>query len=419
MLKKQDLIAVLSSGCKPKAQWRMGLEHEQFPYHAGTGAPLEYDGQPGLKQILDFLHSQRGWYGQKFEAENVIALYKGDNPQSVTLEPAGQIELSGAPHKTIAEMAAEHQSYMDDLSAAGQALGAGFLSRGFPERWSREDVHWMPKARYKIMREYMPKRGSLGLDMMTRTSGAQINLDFDSEADMVLKYRVTVALQPFIIALFANSSMVEGKNSGYASYRAHIWSDTDPDRTGILPFIFEDGMGFERYVDYVLDVPMYFIERDGQLIDMSGRSFRAFMAGELPENKSHQATLKDWEDHLTTVFPEVRLKKYLELRGADSVSPPLLYALAAFWVGLLYDESALAEAYDIIKGWSIADHQNFRKAAVKDGIRALVPGTRQSIADYAPALIDIAAQGLERQPAQKDGLIYLDALRRRAQGAAQ
>lgn len=418
MLKKDDLIAVLSAGCKPKSSWRMGLEHEQFPYDLKSGAALPYDGAQtgtaGLKQILDYLHEHRGWHGQKFEGENVIALYKqgaGKFTQSVTLEPAGQIELSGAPHQTIADMAAEHQSYLEDLAAAGKALGAGFLSQGFPAQWRREDIHWMPKARYKIMREYMPKRGNLGLDMMTRTSGCQINLDFESEADMVRKYRITVALQPFMIGLYANSNIVEGKDSGYASFRAHIWSDTDPDRTGILPFIFEENMSFERYVDYVLDVPMYFIERDGNLIDMSGKSFRDFMNGVLPENKKYHTTIKDWEDHLTTVFPEVRLKQFLELRGTDSVEPPKLYALASFWVGILYDEAALAEAENYIKNWSIDDHETFRANAVKLGMNAPVPQHGgKTIRDLAPEVIDIAARGLKAQPEQQSGIVYLDAL---------
>lgn len=237
MLTKDDLIRVLASGCKPASQWRMGLEHEQFAYIKKTDSPLPYEGQPGIRQILDFLSEHRGWSGKIFEGENLIALHKG--AQSITLEPAGQIELSGAPHRTVADMAAEHQAYLEDLHAAGEALGVGFLSAGVHPQWARADMHWMPKARYKIMRAYMPKRGDLGLDMMTRTCGAQINLDYESENDMVRKFRLAVALQPVMIALFANSRIVEGKDSGYASYRAHIWDDTDPDRTGILPFIFE------------------------------------------------------------------------------------------------------------------------------------------------------------------------------------
>jgi glutamate--cysteine ligase len=408
VLTKDDLIAVLSSGCKPPSQWRMGLEHEQFAYNKKTGSPLPYDGQPGIKQILEFLSQERGWSGKKREGEHVIALTKG--VQSITLEPAGQIELSGAPHAAIAEMVAEHQAYLEDLRHAGEALGVGFLSAGVHPHWKREDMQWMPKARYKIMRAYMPKRGNLGLDMMSRTSGAQINLDYESERDMVRKYRVTVALQPVMIALFANSRILEGKDSGYASYRAHIWEDTDPDRTGILPFIFEEGMGFERYVDYVLDVPMYFIERNGELIDMSGKSFRDFMAGTLPENKTYEATLKDWEDHLTTAFPEVRLKKYLELRGTDSVTPPLLYALAAFWVGILYSAESLEQAAALIKDWTVHDHAAFRRDVSIKGLDTSVPRTGQTIRDFAPSLIALAEKGLEGQPSQREGIAYLTSL---------
>lgn len=409
MLTKHDLIDAIASGRKPRGHWRMGLEHEQFVYNKETSMPLPYDGAPGIKQLLEFLSENRGWDGKKYEGENLIALYKG--PQSITIEPAGQFELSGAPHKTIKDMVSEHQNYMQDLNAACDHLGLEYKSIGFPQNWKRNDMYWMPKARYKIMREYMPKRGNLGLDMMTRTCGSQINLDFESEMDMVRKYRVTVALQPIMTALFANSNMVDGQDSGFASYRSHIWEDTDPDRSGILPFIFEDGMSFERYVDYALDVPMYFIERDGQLIDMTGKTFRDFMNGNLPESKDHEATLKDWEDHLTTVFPEVRLKKYLELRGTDSVPAPLLYALAAFWVGLLYTEDGLSEAEELIKNWSIEDHQKFRHDVARLGINTPAPQQNQSIQNFCPIVIDIAERGLTLlKEDQGEGLQYLDML---------
>lgn len=405
MLTKDDLISVLATGCKPPSQWRIGLEHEQFSYNKKTKNALPYDGQPGIKQLLEFLSQERGWSGKVFDGENLIALSKG--LQSITIEPAGQVELSGAPHVTISEMVTEHQAYLEDLKVAGEALGVGFLSVGIHPQWRREDMHWMPKARYQIMRKYMPKRGDLGIDMMSRTCGSQINLDYESESDMIRKFRVTVALQPFMIALFANSRLVEDKDSGYASYRAHIWEDTDPDRTGILPFIFEEGMGFERYVDYVLDVPMYFIKRDGKLIDMSGKSFRSFWGGSLPENERYQATLKDWEGHLTTVFPEVRLKKYLELRGTDSVNPPLLYALAAFWVGILYSADSLNQAEALIKGWTIDDHLKFRGGVSLQGMNTNVPNSAHTIKDFLPSLIMLAEKGLQTQPNQKEAITYL------------
>lgn len=408
MLTKDDLIDYFASGCKPRAQWRMGLEHEQFAFHAQTGAPLAYEGEPGIHQILETIASRFGWK-RKYEGEHLIALSK-DN-QSITLEPAGQIELSGAPHPTIAAMVGEHQAYTQELEAISEDLNIAYLSAGVHPRWSRDDIHWMPKSRYKIMRRYLPTRGKLGLDMMTRTCGAQINLDFESESDMVTKLRVSTALQPIMIALFANSSMVEGKDSGYASYRAHIWSDTDPDRSGVLPFIFEDGMGFERYVDYMLDVPMFLLQRDGEMIDMAGKSFRDYMDGKLPESKTYTPSIKDWEDHISTAFPEVRLKKYLELRGPDSVPAPLLYALAAFWVGIFYDPETLQNAQDIIKDWGIDEHIVFRNDVARDGLDTIVPGGHITMRDFAPSVIKLAEHGLEKQTAEKDGLVYLDTLK--------
>lgn len=408
MLTKNDLIDYFKKGCKPPDRWRIGLEHEQFIYNINTGKPLPYDGDPGVKQVLEYLSEHCGWKGQKFDNGHLIALYK-DN-QSITIEPAGQMELSGAPHLIIQDLVQEHQAYSNNLRKACNALNISFFSRGFPPEWALDDMHWMPKSRYKIMREYMPKRGSHGLDMMARTCGAQINLDYESEADMIRKLRVMIALQPFIIALFANSDVVEGRKSDFASYRAHIWDHTDPDRTGILPFIFQDGAGFEAYAEYMLDVPMYFIEREGALIDMSGKSFRQFMAGNLPENESYEATLKDWEDHLSTGFPEVRLKTYLELRGADSVPPPKLYALAAFWVGLIYCNESLNKAADYIQNWSIEDHLALRQNVPEFGLQTRLPQGLGSIEENTPQLIEWALQGLKSQPLQAQSSIYLQEL---------
>jgi glutamate--cysteine ligase len=415
VLTKNNLVEYLSSGCTPRDSWLIGLEHEQFMFHLKTGAPLAYDGQPGVKQVLETLSARSGWK-PKYEGEHIIALSKGN--ESITLEPAGQIELSGAPYCHLVDIIAEHSSYIDELGAVGDDLGIGFLSTGLHPQWGRSDIHWMPKARYSIMNTYLPTRGTLGLDMMTRTCGAQVNLDFENEEDMVRKFRVSMALQPLIIALFANSSVVEGQENGFASYRAHIWEDTDPDRCGVLPFIFEEGMGFERYADYMLDVPMFLIERDGQLIDMAGKSFRAFMAGKLPENETYTPELADWEMHLSTAFPEVRLKKYLELRGADSVSPPLLYALPAFWVGLLYDSQSLIAAEDMISNWTPQDHVDFRHQVARDGLDTRVPHSGLTIRQFAPSVIALARQGLERLEGQSEGLTYLDLLEEKSALAA-
>lgn len=409
MLTKDDLVDYMASGCKPRQKWRMGMEHEQFVSDARTGRPLAYDGQPGIRQVLESIAGRYGWQ-KKFEGDNLIALSK-DN-QSITLEPAGQIELSGAPQPTIAALVGEHQAYSEELKAIAKDLDIAYLSAGVHPNWSREDMHWMPKKRYDIMRRYLPTRGDLALDMMTRTCGAQINLDFESECDMVAKLRVSTALQPFIIALFANSAVVEGKDSGYASYRAHIWSDTDPDRCGVWPFIFEDGMGFERYVDYMLDdVPMFLIQREGHMIDMAGKSFRDYLNGQLQENALYTPDISDWEDHIGTAFPEVRLKKYLELRGPDSVSAPLLYALAAFWVGLLYEPGILQDAQGLISNWTISDHLSFRESVAQYGLETRVPNTKVTMRDFAPVIIDLAASGLEKLSEQKDGLVYLENLK--------
>lgn len=410
MLTKDDLIEYMASGCKPREKWRMGLEHEQFAFDAQTGRPLPYDGEPGIKQILETIAERFDWQ-KKYEGNTLIALSKGQ--QSITLEPAGQIELSGAPHATVAAIVDEHQAYSEELGSIAKDLNIAYLSIGVHPNWSREDMHWMPKERYKIMRRYLATRGNLGLDMMTRTCGAQINLDFESERDMVNKLRVSTALQPIIIALFANSSVVEGKNSGYASYRAHIWSDTDPDRCGVLPFIFEEGMGFERYVDYMLDVPMFLLQRDGHMIDMAGKSFRDYMYGKLPESKTYPPQLSDWEDHIGTAFPEVRLKKYLELRGPDSVPAPLLYSLAAFWVGLLYDLDSLRQSQNLIADWTTNDHIRFREDVAQNGLETTIPNNQTTIRKFAPTLIELSENGLKKLKTQKDGLIYLQILKER------
>lgn len=414
MLLKDTLIQSFSKGCKPREQWRIGLEHEQFAFTAEDGKPLSYAGSPGIRLFLEEMARRFDW-SPKYEGEHIIALVR--DGYSLTLEPAGQIELSGAPHSTIAGMVGEHQAYLEEIRQVGEDLGLGYCSAGFHPHWRRQDMNWMPKERYKIMRRYLPTRGDMALDMMTRTCGSQINLDFADEGDMVRKMRVAIGLQPVLTALFANSWQVEGKDTGHASFRSKTWLDTDPDRCGILPFVFEEDMGFERYVDYALDVPMFFIMRrreDGspeEMIDMAGKSFRQFMNGELPESERWgPATLEDWEHHLTTLFPEVRLKSFIELRGTDSVPPPLLYAIASFWVGLLYNNHALGNAAGIISNWSVQDHQTFRREVPKNGLETTVPQSNGTIRDFAPEIIRLARSGLERQPLQEAGLVYLDHL---------
>ena len=394
---KGTLVAYLESGCKPADQWRIGTEHEKFAFTVDDLRPLPYDGPRGVRALLDGL-LQFGWE-PVYEGDNVIALTAADGC-SVSLEPGGQIELSGAPLRNVQDTCAEVHTHLDQVRQVGEKLGIAMIGSGFNPKWRREDMPWMPKGRYQIMRDYMPKKGSLGVDMMLRTCTVQVNLDFASEADMVRKFRVGLALQPLATALFANSPFVEGKPSGYLSYRSHIWSDTDPDRTGMLPFVFDDRFGFEAYVDYALDVPMYFVYRDGAYVDVSGQSFRDFLEGKLPGLPGERPTLGDWSNHLTTIFPEVRLKKFLEMRGADGGPWRRLCALPAIWVGLLYDGPALDAAWDMVKDWSADERQALRDAVPRTGLRT--PFRTRTVRDLAHQMLQISTDGL-RARARKDG----------------
>ena len=386
---KRELVEYLEQGCKPRAAWRIGTEHEKFGFTRDDLRPLPYDGPRSIRALLEAQVERFGWT-PVLEDGNPIALTKqGCN---ISLEPGGQFELSGAPLETLHQTCCEAHTHLDELKKIAEPLGIGMLGMGFQPKWRREDIPWMPKGRYAIMGGYMPKRGSLGLDMMLRTCTVQVNLDFASEADMVRKFRVSLALQPLATALFANSPFVEGKPTGMLSYRSHIWTDTDPDRTGILPFVFEPGMGFERYVDHALDVPMYFVYRDGRYVDASGQSFRDFLAGRLPTLPGELPTLSDWADHLTTLFPEVRLKRYLEMRGADAGSWRSLCALPAFWTGLLYDDTALAAADDLVRGWTIEEHAYLRAQVPETALATLFRG--RPLAELAREVVAMAKAGL-------------------------
>ncbi|MEE2971274.1 MAG: glutamate--cysteine ligase [Pseudomonadota bacterium] len=354
---KRQLIEEIEAGCKPVSDWRIGTEHEKFVFQLETLKPAPYDGDWGIGAFLEKLR-RFGWE-PVIEKGNAIALTQG--ACNISLEPGGQLELSGAPLETIHQTCDEVHEHLAQVKEVAEELGVGMLGMGFHPKWKREDISWMPKGRYKIMREYMPKKGSMGLDMMLRTCTVQVNLDFESEADMVRKYRVSLALQPVATALFANSPFVEGKPTGYLSSRSHVWEDTDPDRCGVMPFVFEDGFGYECYVDYVLDVPMYFVYRDGEYLDASGQSFRDFLDGRLPALPGEIPTMSDWTDHMTTLFPEVRLKRFLEMRGADGGPWRRLCALPALWVGLLYDQTALDAAWDLIKDWTADEHDMLRR----------------------------------------------------------
>jgi glutamate--cysteine ligase len=390
-----DMTGWLAEGCKPKADWRVGAEHEKFGFRMGSHEPVAYYGDNGIEALLKGL-MRFGWEGVYEDADKgqvLIALERG--MANISLEPGGQFELSGAPLETMHQICQETGRHLEEVKTVADELGLGFLGLGFAPEWRREDVPIMPKGRYDIMRAYMPKVGSLGLDMMLRTCTVQANLDFDSEADMVAKFRTSLALQPIATALFANSPFTEGKPNGYLSYRAHIWTDTDPDRTGLLDFVFEDGFGFERYARYALDVPMYFAKRNGRYVDLSGKSFRKFVEGGLDELPGQRATMKDWADHTTTIFPEVRLKQYLEMRGADSGPWSRICALPALWTGVFYDSAALAAAWDLCKDWTTEDRLKLREDVTRLGLKASVAG--RSVQDVAKDLIAIARQGLKNR----------------------
>ena len=388
---RQELIEYLESGCKPADQWRLGTEHEKFGFTRSDLRPLPYEGPAGIEAVLTGLASQFGWQPQ---AENgkVIALLD-DTGASITLEPGGQLELSGALLEDIHMTCREVSTHLQQVKTVAEPLDVAFLGMGFQPKWRREDIPWMPKDRYRIMRAYMPTVGSMGLDMMTRTCTVQVNLDFGSEADMIKKFRTSLALQPIATALFANSPFYEGTDSGFVSYRSHVWEDTDPDRTGMLPWVFSGAMGFEKYVDYMLDVPMYFVYRDGQYLDASGQSFRDFLAGKLPALPGELPRLKDWEDHLTTAFPEVRLKRFLEMRGADGGPWRRLCALPALWAGLLYHAPSLDAAWDLAADWSMEERQQLRRDAAQLGLRASVRG--RSVQSLAQEVLEIAREGLK------------------------
>ncbi|MHA1517018.1 MAG: glutamate--cysteine ligase, partial [Alphaproteobacteria bacterium] len=393
---RDELVSYLESGSKPKDDWRIGTEHEKFGFNVSDHTPVPYGGERGIQALLEMHHNCYCWDPVR-ENGNIIALSCTDCPigGSISLEPGGQLELSGAPLKTVHETEKELRQHLSQVGAVAQQLGVGFIGLGFSPKWTLQELPLMPKERYRIMMRYMPTRGNHGLDMMFRTATVQVNMDFGDEADMVRKLRVGLALQPVATALFASSPFTEGKPNGYQSYRAAMWCDTDPDRTGMLPFAFEDGMGFERYVDYALDVPMYFVYRDSRYIDVAGASFRDFLDGELEALPGVKPTMDDWSGHLTTLFPEVRLKKFLEMRGADAGPFPQLMALPALWAGLLYDEEALDEASALIADWTAEERQAMRSEVPKLGLQT--PFREGNLRKVARKVVKLAKGGLKRR----------------------
>lgn len=386
----EQLAEYLAAGCKPKADWRIGTEHEKFGYCRDTLNPIPYDGPRSVRAVLEALRDRFGWT-PVLEGGHIIGLEK--DGANVSLEPGGQLELSGAPLETIHQTCDEVNAHLAEVKAVADEIGVGFIGLGAAPIWTHDQMPVMPKGRYKLMTDYMGRVGTHGTQMMYRTCTVQVNLDFSSEADMVQKLRVALALQPVATALFANSPFFEGKPNGHKSWRARIWRDLDAARTGMLPFVFEEGMGFERWAEWVLDVPMYFVYRDGRYIDALGQSFRDFLKGELPALPGERPTLSDWADHLTTVFPEARVKRFIEMRGADGGPWRRLCALPALWVGLTYDQGALDAAWDLCKHWDAETREGLRVAASVDGLQAQVGAVNMH--EIAREVVAIAEAGLK------------------------
>lgn len=388
----EDLAEYLASGCKPRDAWRIGTEHEKFGYCKDTLKPLPFEGERSIVAVLQGLRDTYGW-SPVTEGGNLIGLEK--DGANVSLEPGGALELSGAPLETIHETCDEVNNHLREVKDISDKIGVGFIGLGAAPIWSHDEMPLMPKGRYRLMNDYMTKVGTMGRDMMRRTTTVQVNIDFGSEADMVQKLRVALALQPVATALFANSPFFEGKPNGHKSWRSKIWRHLDDSRTGMLPFVFDEGFGFEAYVQYALDVPMYFVYRDGEYINALGMSFRDFLQGKLPALPGETPTMSDWADHLTTAFPEARIKKYMEMRGADGGPWRRLCALPAFWVGLTYDQSALDAAWDLVKGWDAETREGLRVAASRDGLQAEVNGIKMQ--DLAREVVAISDSGLKNR----------------------
>ncbi|MFW8595568.1 glutamate--cysteine ligase [Cribrihabitans neustonicus] len=386
----EQLAEYLSSGCKPRQDWRIGTEHEKFGYCKDTLKPLPYEGERSILAVLEGLRDGHGW-APLTEGGHLIGLTK--DGANISLEPGGQLELSGAPLETIHETCDEVNAHLRDVKDIADKIGVGFIGLGAAPVWKHEDMPLMPKGRYKLMDSYMQEVGTMGTTMMRRTCTVQVNLDFSSEADMVQKMRVALALQPVATALFANSPFLDGKPNGHKSWRSKVWRHLDADRTGMLPFVFDEGFGFEAWVQYALDVPMYFVYRDGEYINALGMSFRDFLKGELPALPGEKPTLSDWADHLTTLFPEARVKKFIEMRGADGGPWRRLCALPAFWVGLTYDQGALDAAWDLVKGWDAETREALRVAASEQGLQAKVNGI--SMHELAREVVAISESGLK------------------------
>jgi glutamate--cysteine ligase len=408
---RDQLVEVLSSGSKPKADWCVGTEHEKFGFYLADHAPVPFEGDRGIRRLLEAMEGLLGWK-PIVDDGRIIGLTDPIGMGAISLEPGGQFELSGAPLASIHQTCREVNAHLAQVRECATPLGIGFLGAGFSPKWTRKETPVMPKSRYAIMARYMPKVGGKGLDMMFRTCTIQANLDFSDEADMVTKLRVGLALQPIATALFSNSPFTEGKPNGFLSFRSEIWLDTDRARTGMLPFAFERGFGFEQYVDWALDVPMYFVKRGSTYHDVAGASFRDLMAGKLDALPGESATISDWKNHLSTIFPEVRLKNYLEMRGADGGPGNRIRAVPAFWVGLLYDSVALDAAWEMVKDWTAEERETLRQGVPVTALET--PFRNRTVREIAGEVVALAREGLARRGLENgegmDETIYLESL---------
>ncbi|MCP4380456.1 MAG: glutamate--cysteine ligase [Hyphomicrobiales bacterium] len=411
IVSRDQLVEALSSGCKPESQWRVGTEHEKFGFYLEDHAPVPYEGPRGIQRLLESMAFLLGW-NPIVDAGNIIGLTDPTGQGAISLEPGGQLELSGAPLDTIHQTCREVNGHLAQVQECAAPLGIGFLGLGSSPVWTLAETPRMPKSRYDIMSRYMPKVGGHGLEMMYRTCTIQANLDFSDEPDMVQKMRVGIALQPIVTALLANSPFTDGRPNGYLSWRAQVWLDTDPHRTGMLPFVFEDGFGFERYVDWALDVPLYFVKRGDTYHDVAGASFRDLLAGKLAALPGETATMSDWDNHLTTLFPEVRLKRFIEMRGADGGSGGRICGLPALWVGLLYDKATLDEAWALVSDWSADERHALREMVPRTALAT--PFRNRTVHDIARDMVELARAGLARRARLdsegRDETIYLASL---------
>ncbi|HEV2505743.1 MAG TPA: glutamate--cysteine ligase [Mesorhizobium sp.] len=397
-----ELVDYLAKGNKPRSEWRIGTEHEKFPFYVDGHAPVPYGGDRGIRSILEGMQEKLGW-DPILDEGRIIGLVEPTGQGAISLEPGGQFELSGAPVESIHQTCREGNAHLAQVREIAEQLGIRFLGLGGSPKWTLAETPQMPKSRYEIMTRYMPKVGTKGLDMMYRTCTIQVNLDFESEADMRRKMQVSLKLQPLATALFANSPFTDGRPNGLQSWRGDIWRDTDNQRSGLLDFCFSPEFGFADYVEWALDVPMYFIIRDGRYHDMTHITFRQFMDGAARNQVTDGLpTMGDWANHLSTLFPDVRLKRFLEMRGADGGPWRRICALPAFWVGLLYDGAALDAAEALTRDWSYEEVRAMRDAVPEKGIGTSFRTT--TLREVAREVLALSRMGLKnRNRLNRDG----------------